>query len=168
MKRWLSFLLCLTLCMAPFFARAEEDPLAAYDFTADQSDGETFTLSEHLGEVIVLDIWATWCPPCLKKLPVIDRLYAAYEGDPRVCVRAVNAGERPAQAKALMEENGYTVPAVYDKLNAASRRFGVTALPTTIVIAPDGAIADITVGAETDADAAFQKYADMIDSMLEK
>ena len=63
----------------------------APDFTAKLNNGETFTLSDKKGQVILLNFWATWCSNCVKEMPAIEKLYEEY-GD-QIVIVGVNVGE---------------------------------------------------------------------------
>ncbi len=64
----------------------------APDFTAKLNNGETFTLSDKKGQVILLNFWATWCSNCVKEMPAIEKLYEEY-GD-QIVIVGVNVGRR--------------------------------------------------------------------------
>ncbi|SEF09608.1 TlpA family protein disulfide reductase [Jiangella alba] len=132
------------------FDPAERD--AAPEFGGDLLDGGDFQLADQLGEVVVLNIWGSWCPPCRKEAP---DLQASYEvlGPQGVQFVGVNVrepnGERPAQQ--FEEEFGITYPSVYDPKGDALLSFRDTvppkAIPSTLVIDREGRIAARILGA---------------------
>ena len=110
-------------------------------------DGGEFKLSElPADEVIILDFWATWCPPCREGLPHLQAVadWAEAEGKP-VKVFAVNVQETPAEAKAYWQQEGLTLPVVMDARGQASQAYGVTGIPQTVLI-HNGQVKGVHVG----------------------
>lgn len=99
-------------------------------------------LSALRGKVVVVEFWATWCGPCLQALPVIDRAARGW-GD-RVAVLAVNVDDA-GKARALFDQRGWQLTLVADDGEAADR-YGVHALPHTVVIDRDGVVRRIVSG----------------------
>ena len=148
-------------------AEAEPGPIevgrAAPDFTATLVDGGSFTLSEQQGKVVLLNFWATWCGPCVREMPAFTRLVDAY-GD-RLALLAVNSGEDEQTVKDFLNENGYTFPVAADPDWAVGALYPTDSIPYTIIVAPDGTIASIQLGA-ADADTMFEHYCQEIDKLL--
>ena len=126
----------------------------APDFTLPTLDGKTVTLSDLRGSVVVLDFWSSWCGPCRRGFPLLDK-FAAWtraEGTP-VEVFAVNFGERRPTAEGRREvatrywsQAGFSVPVLLDLDNSVATAFEVGPIPHTVVIGPDGTIIDVEVG----------------------
>ena len=93
------------------------------------------------GRITVVDFWATWCGPCLRALPGLDQFARAH---PDVDVIAVNLDD-PAAARALFDQAHYSLRLVLDD-GQASERYGVSTIPHTVVIAPDGTLAAVSHG----------------------
>jgi len=109
-------------------------------------DGGDLNLSGHLGkDVIVLDFWAVWCPPCRKGLPVIAEIAETY-ADRGVAVYAVNLGDDPKQIQAFLRESGISVPVALDMLGHASELYQVQSIPQTVIIGRDGDVEQVHVG----------------------
>lgn len=148
-------------------AQAQPGPievgLAAPDFTATLVDGSSFTLSEQQGKVVLLNFWATWCGPCVREMPAFTRLVDTY-GD-QLALLAVNSGESEQTVQDFLDEKGYAFPVAADPDWAVGELYPTDSIPYTVIIAPDGTIAGIQLGA-ADADAMFDHYCQEIDKVL--
>ena len=98
--------------------------------------GAPVGLAASQGKVTVLDFWATWCGPCLRAMPQLDRIAANHPGE--VAVIAVNLDD-PAEARALFDERGYKMTLLYDD-GQVSQRYGVTSIPHSVVIDRAGVV----------------------------
>lgn len=96
-------------------------------------------LSQYRGKVVYLDFWASWCAPCKLSFPFLQKLQAYYAGQNFVLL-AVNVDHDRAKADAFLREAGGNLPIVYDASGAIARTFGVKAMPTSVVIGPDGRV----------------------------
>ena len=79
--------------------------MEANDFEIDLIDGEPFKLSDQRGKVVLINIWATWCGPCVAEMPEIDQLAEDYADD--LVVIGINCGEPEETVVDFVEENGY-------------------------------------------------------------
>lgn len=119
------------------------------------ASGGNFALSEHLGKVVILDFWASWCGPCRRALPTLSRFAERVaEREMPVEVVTVNTSERERdpvrRATFVLEERkniGFDLPILIDLDGSVASEWGVSALPTTIIIAPDGTVASVHRGA---------------------
>ncbi len=114
------------------------------DFTMYKPDGTPLKLSDLAGQPIVLNFWATWCPPCRAELPDFQAAYETY-GD-RVTFVMLNVSESIETAQAFFAENGYTFPLYADLDDDASNAYDVTGIPTTIMYDAAGNILDSHIG----------------------
>jgi len=117
----------------------------APDWALESLDGEHLTLSELRGQVVVLNFWATWCPPCRSEMPAIEQVYRTY-ADRGLAVMAVNVQEAEQQTRAFVEGMGLTFPVLPDRDGSVSTRYQVTSLPTTFIVDRTGMIREIAVG----------------------
>ncbi|MFT4150329.1 MAG: TlpA disulfide reductase family protein [Paracoccaceae bacterium] len=94
-------------------------------------------LGEYRGRWVVLNFWATWCAPCRKEMPSLDRLQAALPG---VAVVPVATGRNPVDGiHRFYDEAGVTnLPVLRDPTSAFGRQMGVLALPVTVIVDPEG------------------------------
>lgn len=135
------------------------------DFTGALLGGGEYTLSDQEGKVILLNFWATWCGPCVGEMPAFPRLLEKY-GDELALV-AVDLGEDEQTVADFIAENGYDFPVVLDTDGAIGALYPTDAIPYTVIIAPDGAIAATSLGADG-ADSMFEHYSQAIDAALGK
>lgn len=131
------------------YAVAEREP--APEFTGELLDGGDFSLADQVGDVVVLNVWGSWCPPCRKEAPDLQAAYETLSPDGvqfvGVNIREPN-GMRPAQQ--FEDEFGVTYPSVYDPkadaLLAFRNTIPPTAIPSTLVIDREGRIAARILG----------------------
>ncbi len=121
----------------------------APDFTLTTAGGETFKLSDLRGTPVVLNFWATWCPPCRAELPELEA--ASNRFAKQVIVVGVNQAEAPAAVQMFATQLGLTFAIPLDKDAAVSQRYFVRSLPTTFFIDRNGVIRQLQVGPVTEA-----------------
>ena len=117
---------------------AEAQRTAAPDFTAYDADGNAVQLSDYFGKPLVLNFWASWCGPCKSEMPAFQQAYEQEDGVQFLLVNMTGGRETQADAEALLEEEGYTFPVLFDLDLDAAMTYGVTALPTTYFLDAEG------------------------------
>lgn len=121
----------------------------APDFTADRLEGgPPFRLADARGRVVLLDFWATWCPPCRRSLPALQAVHRRYRESPDVLVLSVNtdAGpDREALVRRFMAGRDLDFPVLLDR-GRISAAYRVRSVPTTVVVGPDGVVREVEVG----------------------
>lgn len=132
-----------------------------YDWKLVTPESTMINFSESKGEVIVLNYWATWCPPCIAEMPSLQKLYDLYKND--VAFYFVSS-EEPEVLNKFMEKHQYNFP-VYIQKFQAPELLNSTVLPTTFVIGKNGAIVVEETGA---ADWSAKKVTNLIDKLLKE
>jgi thiol-disulfide isomerase/thioredoxin len=102
-------------------------------------DGRQLSLRELEGQAVVINFWASWCPPCRAEMPSLQSYYQQNQ-DKGVLVVAINAGESQAQVEQFVNEFGLTLDIVLDPNMQVMAEFDVGSLPTSIFIDRDGNI----------------------------
>lgn len=117
---------------------------------------EPFTLSSQKGKVLLVDVWATWCEPCLQLLPLYEQLQKQY-GDKGFQVFAINVDEDLSQVDRYVDERGMTLPVLLNRDNEVEWVLGVDELPTSFLIDRRGVIRQIHRGAGGNPLPSYQK-----------
>lgn len=124
-----------------------EDAAPAVDFELKDQFGNVHKLEDYKGKTIFLNFWATWCPPCRKEMPDIQKLYETYdtEGEYGVIVLGVaapNYGQEGSEEdiRIFLEENEYTYPVLMDEGGALFEAYGIYSYPTTLMIDREGKV----------------------------
>lgn len=130
------------------------------DFTLTSIDGEEFTLSGLKGQVVLIDFWATWCPPCERSIPIFAALYNKYH-EKGFTVLGISREDK-ARLTAYREENNIPYPILIDNKNV-TKTYQVEAIPTIIFIDKTGKPRKTQVGFAPELEAAFDAF---IDSLL--
>jgi thiol-disulfide isomerase/thioredoxin len=133
----------------------------APDFTVSTLTGESFTLSEQLGQPLVLNFWATWCPPCRAEIPYFQAASRKYNG--QVTVVGVDDGEPLGLVAPFVSQLGMTYVIPLDEDSAVSKEYRVNSLPTTFFIDDSGVIRYVHIGIINQA-VLEDKIAELIDS----
>ena len=152
--------LALLALIIPFpaaaFNLAPSTPKPAPALAFEDAAGNPLTLADFRGQVVVLNLWATWCGPCRKEMPSLDRLEAEHGPDGiYVLPLSLDRGDAD-QIQAFYDEVGIRTLKIYrDPTSAASRALGAFGLPTTVVFDQEGREVGRVLGpAEWDSDEA--------------
>ena len=144
---------------------ADEEAILAPDFTLKSLDGESYTLSDLRGKVVVVNFWATWCGPCRKEIPDLSRIYSAYKEQDVVILGISLDDVSTDKVRKFAENYKITYPILHgtrSELMRISRTYGgVTAIPTTFLIDREGYIQDMFLGARSE-----QFFLDRIRALL--
>jgi DsbE subfamily thiol:disulfide oxidoreductase len=120
----------------------------APDFTLNDLDGNPVSLRDLRGQVVFLNFWATWCPPCRAEMPEIESIHQKYK-DKGVTVIGIDIRETVAEVRNYTEAGGYSWTFVIDRTGAVAADYAVSAIPASFFIDANGIIRAIHVGALT-------------------
>ena len=131
---------------------APQKGFLAPDFTLETLEGENITLSDLRGKMVLLNFWATWCPPCRSEMPAFQKAYIDYEEEGFV-ILAVNATrqDKLESVGAFITEYGLSFPIVLDVEGNANQLYQVQSLPTSFFIDKEGMIQEVVVGGIAEA-----------------
>ena len=135
-----------TAASSEYAARTKRasDAVLAADFSLPDLKGGKVNLADYKGKIIILDFWATWCPPCKAEIPGFIRLHNKYAKDGVVLIGA--AIDDPNKVKPFMKSYGINYPICIADQATATNYGGIRGIPTTFVIDKEGYIAREYVG----------------------
>lgn len=125
---------------------AIEGDIPAPDFAFPGLDGKMIRLSDHKGKVVLVNIWATWCPPCVDEMPSMEKLYQKFEAE-NFEILAVSIDESGLKAVApFMKKTGLTFPALIDSEGTIKTAYRITGIPESFIIDKQGFLIKKIVG----------------------
>ncbi len=142
------WIICVCLCLPLFWGMGAKPPLVggpAPAFTLNDLEGHPVSLVDYQGKVVLLTFWATWCEPCKKEMPEIQKAHEQHK-DHGFVVLAVNFGEKPEKAKEFVNQMALTFPIILDRKVEVASRYGVVSLPVSFFIDPNGLIRERVFG----------------------
>ena len=122
-------------------------PQAGYlapDFSLTTLQAEEITLSDYRGRPVILNFWATWCPPCRAEIPFFQQSQLKYNG--RAIILGIDQAEPLSLVAPFVADLGMTYPILLDLESAVSDSYGVVALPTTFFIDSNGVVQKVHPG----------------------
>lgn len=133
----------------------------AYRFTAtDVRTGETIALTNYRGKVVVLNFWATWCPPCRGEIPDLIQLSKDFAG--KIVVIGATVNDDEDSTRTFARNNGIKYPLFMSDNTLEAHYGGITGVPTTFIIDKTGKIVKKVVGGRT-----YDSFADLIEPYLD-
>ncbi|MCZ2126437.1 MAG: TlpA family protein disulfide reductase [Anaerolineales bacterium] len=119
----------------------------APNFILQTTEGKTYALADLRGQAVLVNIWATWCPPCKAEMPAIQKVYEEY-AQRGLVVLAVNSAfqDDPAQIAPFREKYQLTFPILLDDAALVSRAYQARSLPSSYFIDRRGVISEVVVG----------------------
>ncbi len=115
------------------------------DFTLEDVNGETVRLSDYKGKHVLINTWATWCPPCKAEMPLLNQYYQAHAAEGFV-ILAINAGDTQAEAAAFASQNDLRFHVLLDPGTQLLNQMAIHSFPTSILIGRDGVVKAIHIG----------------------
>ena len=122
-----------------------DGPPPAPDFRLEDQGGNFISLAELKGNVVIINFWATWCPPCREEMPSMQRAWEMLQSD-KVKMLAINVGEDSDTIFTFTADYPVTFPLIMDKTASVTRDYGVRGLPATFIITPHGNIVYRVIG----------------------
>ena len=123
----------------------------APDFMLEYMNGNNVQLSDLKGKGVFLNFWGTWCKPCEKEMPYMERQYSHYK-NLGVEMLAVNIGESDIAIESFVKKHGLTFPILKDKDKTVTEAYDITPIPTTFLIDKNGKVLKVITGAMTERD----------------
>lgn len=144
-RNWLILPFWVFLASAPAVGAQTEEPILipiadrplAPDFVLPGADGQSVRLADYRGKPLILNFWATWCPPCRAEMPALQRAHAllAPEG---IAVVAINVGDDPDAIAEFLADSPLNLPLPMDRDTTLAQRYPLIGLPTTFIVDPAG------------------------------
>ena len=127
-------------------AKPMQPGVEAPDFTYPDLTGKKISLAGHRGKVVLVNIWATWCPPCRQEMPSMQRLYQKFRGE-NFEILAVSIDSEGSKAVApFMRKMNLTFPALLDPGETVKPLYGITGVPESFIIDKKGILVEKIIG----------------------
>ncbi|OJX45995.1 MAG: hypothetical protein BGO78_03675 [Chloroflexi bacterium 44-23] len=115
------------------------------DFSLLDLHANEIHLSDYRGKIVLINSWASWCPPCMAEMPALEKFYQQNKGH-NFEILAVNAGESQATAQNFVRRSGVSFPILLDEDASTLTAMGINGYPTSILVGPDGNVLHIHIG----------------------
>ncbi len=115
------------------------------NFSLTDVNGKKVHLSDYSGQMVLLNAWATWCPPCKAEMPDLNAYYQAHRQQ-KFIILAVNAGDPASAAAAFASQKGLAFPVLLDPNTQFLNSLGIQSYPTSILVGGDGLVKAIHIG----------------------
>jgi peroxiredoxin len=120
-------------------------PSLASDFELQNLSGENVTLQDYKNKAVILNFWATWCPPCRAEMPLLEETFRLYKSQDFV-ILGVNVEESEAEVSDYVEEMGLSFPILLDKSGEVADLYQARSFPTSVFISPQGHVLSRHIG----------------------
>ena len=120
-------------------------PVALPEIVFQDEQGQEVKLSAFKGKVVVLNLWATWCAPCVAGLPTVDKVTSEFK-DKGVVFYAVDLQENAEKVKTFIDKKAWTFPVLLDGKGETARDYRVSGIPHSVIIGTDGIIKNVHIG----------------------
>jgi peroxiredoxin len=129
------------------FNQIPQKGFSAPDFLLQDLSGQEINLQDYRGQAIILNFWATWCPPCKAEMPDLEQVNLQYQNKGLVVI-GINRTDQEnyLEVPEFIVTNKITFPILLDPTGEIAKKFNVSALPTTFFIFPDGIIHKVIIG----------------------
>jgi len=126
---------------------ANDADVAKADFTLKDLNHKPWTLSQLRGKIVMVNFWATWCPPCRAEMPILDAIYTHYENEGLVVLSITD--ETPLTVVPFLTGKQYNPPVLIDSSDAVHKEFHIIGIPKTYVFDRDGKLVGETIDQST-------------------
>jgi thiol-disulfide isomerase/thioredoxin len=128
----------------------------APDMAVRRADGAAVRLADYKGKVVLIDFWASWCPPCKTSFPALDAIYREYQ-EQGLAVLAVNVDEKRRDAQVFLDVHPHRMTVLFDPKGASPTAFGVKGMPTSFLIDRTGNIRFTHMGYSGNIDGSYRQ-----------
>jgi peroxiredoxin len=135
-NRIAAFAAVLTLALPAWAGVAD---VQAPNFTLRSADGQSVSLAQFKGDVVMINFWASWCGPCRQEMPLLDSIYKQYK-DMGFTLLGVNVEPHASSANAWLKKTPVSYPILYDPNSQVSQLYQVQAMPTTVIVDRKGIV----------------------------
>jgi cytochrome c biogenesis protein CcmG, thiol:disulfide interchange protein DsbE len=119
----------------------------APDFTLNTPDGEVVTLSKLRGQVVLVNLWATWCPPCRAEMPAIEKIYNGYKDQGFIALGVdLTYQDDPFAIMPFVQENKLSFPILIEEIGDVAKKYELRSLPSSFFIDREGIIQEVVIG----------------------
>lgn len=126
---------------------APREGFLAPDFTLQSTEGETISLSELQGQAVLVNLWATWCPPCRAEMPAMQKMYTEYKDQGFIVLALDMTYQDDASAVVPFADNhGLTFPILLEETGSVAGAYELRSLPSSFFIGRDGIIHEVVIG----------------------
>ncbi len=135
------------LSVAPSaIAASPQTPGRLVDFSLKDLDGKVHRLADYRGKWVVVNYWATWCPPCIEEMPALDEFHNKHKDTDAVVLGVNTEGTDVAKLRPFVESLMVTYPILRDRPRQVSELGFVEVLPTTFLVSPEGRVVAFVEG----------------------
>ena len=118
----------------------------APDFQLEDTKGNKVSLSDLRGKVVMVNLWATWCPPCIEEMPSMERLHEVMAGDDFVMLAINTEQNGRTVVPEFLEKTPYSFPILYDDEGVVQKLYGVYKFPESFIVGKDGKVVEKVIG----------------------
>lgn len=142
----LTLVLLLTGCSADSKTLVARVGEPAPDFQLQNLNEQSVSISELRGKPVLLNFWATWCPPCRAEMPYLQQIYEEWT-EKGLVLLTINIGESPSKVEDFMQSYNLSLPVLLDTKKVVAQMYNITGIPTSFFIDKNGIIQEKKVGA---------------------
>ncbi len=171
-SRLFLFVILLLLCLPArahdpalhgFKLTTFDPPFPAPEFTLNTLDSGQVTLSDYKGQFVLLNFWATWCPPCLEEMPSMDEIHQRYQDKGFTVVAVSSDEEGQSIVQPFIDKLGTTFPILLDTEKSVSGTYGAINLPLSFLLNRQG---EVIAGAEGAREWASEEAISVLDELI--